>query len=179
MFLTKTLEKVLYSFGSSCANIYSPQFEFIRKKIPPCFKNREILDIGCGDGKVTQKLAGMFEAKKIKGIDYIPALVKSASKNGIEANVLNIEKEKVSGEMAVMWGVLHHLKAKDKVLEKLAKNFKYVFIREHFRGFRIFEIGHPIKKENLTKMYKLYFGEKNIQIIEGRGATFLFYKNPK
>lgn len=176
----KFIEKLPYSWGYSCTNVKSFQLDFLRKNVPPEFKNKKMVDIGCGDGRITKVLADIFEASAVLGIDYIPALVASAKKRGIPAKILDIEKQNIKGELAIMWGALHHLISKDKVLKELAVNFQYVFIREELPRFKIFEIGQLMEEKELKKAYARAFGQENILPLKDpkEKALFLFYKNP-
>lgn len=102
--MKKIIEKFLYSFGLSCANTHSPQLDFLRNKVLPNFKHKDMTDLGCGDGRMTQVLAEIFQAKKVLAVDYMPALVKSAQSKGLTAKVVDLETTTISGELGVMWG---------------------------------------------------------------------------
>ncbi len=54
---------------------------------------KNILDIGCGDGYYTLELNNILQAKNIYGIDISAAAVKQAKKNGITAEVLDIDEK--------------------------------------------------------------------------------------
>jgi|GEM_PF-813426 len=178
MISCKKIEKFFYSFGISCVNVASSQVGFIRKNVSQDFKEKEMIDIGCGDGKMTKILAEIFKAKNVKAIDCSPALVKSAQRRGIKAKVQDIEKQEIKGELATMWGVLHHLTKKQKVLKNLAKNFKYVFIREEIKHFKIFEMGKLMTENELESLYSVAFKKENIELLKYKKALFLFYRNP-
>lgn len=179
--MNKLLEKFLYSFGLSCSNTKSPQLDFIKNKIPRDFKNKKMVDLGCGDGRMTEVLAAIFQAKDILAVDYISSLVNSAKRRGLKAKVIDLEKDNIRGELGVMWGVLHHLPKRQLVLKKLAKNFDYLFIREEINRFKLFEIGDLMLEEELQIMYESAFGKNNIEIVKDNKhqVLFLFYRKPK
>lgn len=175
------LETFLYSFFGN--NLFiSPglkwQLNFLKKNIPQDFLGREAYDIGCGDGKTTLILKEILKAKNIFGYDVHPGLVKRAEKRGIRAKLLDIEKEIPRGELAVMWGVLHHLKRQKEVLREIKNNFDYFLMREPLRKFSIFsniiELGEPFRKEGIKKMLDEVFGE--YRFLEYKGAAFAFWR---
>ena len=86
-------------------------------------------DLGCGDGKTTILLKEVFSPRKLRGFDVNPFLVARAASKGIEAEVKNLDSGLPSGELAVMWGVLHHLKDRETCLKRIQKNYPMAFIR--------------------------------------------------
>ncbi|MFH1612627.1 MAG: class I SAM-dependent methyltransferase [bacterium] len=156
------LEKAFYSM---CGNIvideYKKEFEFIKNKIPVEFKNKNLIDLGCGDGTNTLRIKNIFNPISVKGYDRINSLIKSAKKKGIESYCLDLEKNEFKGELGILWGTLHHLKSPENFLSNLKNNFQYLFIREKVSN-RFFELGKIISYDDLTSLCKKYFNKINI-----------------
>lgn len=153
------------------------QLKFLNEIIPQEFKGKELYDLGCGDGKITLKFKKIFKPKKIYGCDVRSSLVWRAKKRGIEAKVFDLEKEVPKGELAVFWGVLHHLKNKEKVLKKVKDNFQYLFLKEPLivKNKRTFlELGKPFFKKDIEIMLKNVFGE--FQEYEYQNSILVFWK---
>jgi len=174
----KILEKILYfPFGN---NLFvgpgiKKDIEFLKKILPEEFKRKELFDLGCGDGKITLLLKKVFLPKKIYGCDLYPFLVKRAKKRGISAFVLDLEKEVPEGELAVMWGVLHHLKERERILFEIKKKFSYFFLREPKKEFfSFFELGEKEKEENLRNILKKVF--KKGKFFSSNTSLFFFWK---
>lgn len=149
----KKLEKILYSFGTNFS-IYdiSHELALLREHIPSAFTSRDVIDIGCGDGKTSLKLRKILQPSSFTGVDISPALVKSAQDRGLKAKVVDVEKQEISGDLGVLWGVLHHLKTPGKTLKKINNNFKSLILREPINDRRIFEIAHKLGRENLLEI---------------------------
>lgn len=163
------LENFFYfMFGSVIVDEYKKEFEFIKDKIPVDFKNKNLIDLGCGDGTNTLRIKNILNPISVKGYDRANSLIKTAQKKGIESYSLDLEKNEIKGELGVLWGTLHHLKSPDLFLNKLKNNFQYLFIREKVSN-RLFELGKIISYDELTTLCKKNFDK--IEIIP--------YKNKK
>jgi len=172
------IEQLLYfPFGNNLiiGRHIEDQLKFLSEVLPSDFKGKEMYDLGCGDGKITVFLKKFFESKLVFGCDASGGLVKRAKKRGVESKVVDLEKEVPVGELAVMWGVLHHLRNQEKVLEKIKNNFNYFFLREPLlKEKSFFELGDPFKKEELEDKIKRVFGD--YKIFEHKNAAFIFWK---
>lgn len=183
------LEKFIYApFGNNIiiGSHIKDQLNFLKEILPEEFKGREMFDLGCGDGKVTILLTEIFQPKKVFGCDIEESLVRRARKRGVEAKVVNLEKEIPKGELAVVWGVLHHLKDPKKVLEGIKNNFQFFFMREplkeqaaspRFKVSNILEMGDPFEKEKIKKILDDVF--ENYQSFEKNGAIMAMWKKEK
>lgn len=184
------LEKILYApFGNNIiiGKHIKDQLNFLKKVLPEEFKGKEIYDLGCGDGKVTILLKEIFQPKKVFAVDVEEGLIKKAQKRGINAKIMNLEKEMPKGELAVMWGVLHHLKNPKEVLERIKNNFQYFFLREPLRkeGYgserlkisNILELGKPFEKKEIKKILNEVF--ENCQVFEYNGAIMMLWRKEK
>ena len=155
------------------------QLEFLKEKAPPGFKYRQMDDLGCGDGKVTLLLKEIFLPTRLRGFDIHPHHVRRARNRVIEAEVKDLEKDMPTGELAVMWGVLHHIEDIESCLRRVKENYALIFIREPIKRSTIkwLELGHPLRKGELE-----YLVEKHLdgsQIFYYDNTIFIFYVSPK
>jgi|WetSurMetagenome_2_1015567.scaffolds.fasta_scaffold807441_1 hypothetical protein len=135
------------------------QIRMLETRVPPDFLHRRMDDLGCGDGKITLRLKAIFQPQQLRGFDVNSALVKRARHEGIEAEVKDLNEEIPSGELAVMWGVLHHLKDSEKSLKRISQNYPMAFIREPIKNNVIngLEMGKPLIKAEIEKQVLKYF----------------------
>lgn len=161
--MNKIIEKLMYCFGIniSAYNV-KRELDYLHKNLPDTYKNRDVVDIGCGDGKISLKLITILKPKSFFGIDISKSLTKSAKKRGINVKVLNIENQEISGDLGILWGVLHHLNNPIETLKKLKKNFNGLIIRESIDEKRLFEIGYKLNRDKLMKILE----ESDINIIK-------------
>jgi len=178
----------LYSRIESLAHFFSgyniiigphirKQLKYLKEIVPTAFQQRRMDDLGCGDGKITVQLKDIFLPKSLRGFDNNPGLVRRASKKGFYAEVMNLEQDFPSGELAVMWGSLHHLQDMAGFLDKLRQHYKMVFIREPLKegGVSWLELGHPISKEEMESL--VYKHLPSAHIFFQNNAAFIFYEN--
>jgi len=152
------IERIAYFFFGNNA-IIGPRakrrLEFLRGKVPPGFKHRQMDDLGCGDGKITLLLKEVFLPTRLRGFDINPRLVRRAKGREIEAEVKNLEQDMPTGELAVMWGVLHHMEDIESCLKRVKENYALIFIREPIKNGIINwlgELGHPLRKRELKHL---------------------------
>ena len=175
-----TLQRLIYYlFGNNVVvgSHIRKQLDYLRKIVPDDFKHRDTHDLGCGDGKITIILRDIFEPSKFKGYDICPELVKRTNDKGIEAEVKDLGKGLPGGEMAIMWGVLHHLDDMEGCLQNIKKYYDYIFIREPLRGEHkdLLELGHPMYENELDKLISKTL--PGAQVYTYHKAMFIFYHN--
>jgi len=153
--MNKIIEKIIYAFGinGSFYNVTS-ELNSLQSSLPNDFQNRDVVDIGCGDGKISLKLIPILHPKSFKGIDASKSLIKTAQNNGVSATTLDAEKQTLSGDLGIMWGVLHHFENPAQTLKKLCKEFNLFIIRESIDDKRIFELGHKLSRNKLMNIIK-------------------------
>jgi hypothetical protein len=154
-------QKIVYDlFGTSLyvGHPIKAQIKWISGRIPKEFFNRELDDLGCGDGRITKLLGQAFKAKKVRGFDVYPSLVSRACHKGVDACLMDLEANMPKGDLAVMWGVLHHHKEREACIKKIVENYPLVFIREPVKtGFiKWFEMGDPIEREEIETLVNKY-----------------------
>ena len=151
----------------------------LKEIVPPTFQHRELDDLGCGDGKLTDLLKDVFLPKKLRGFDVSLALVRRARAKGIQAEVQDLEKGLPSGELAVMWGVLHHLKDKDACLKTIKENYALAFIREPVKNKWMdgWEMGRPLIREEIEHLINKHM--PTAQTFHYGHCIFIFYVSPK
>jgi hypothetical protein len=150
----------------------------LETKVPAAFRQRRMDDLGCGDGKITLRLKEVFQPSTLRGFDVHPSLIKRARSNGLAAEIKDLENELPSGELAVMWGVLHHLRNKEECLKRIKQNYPMAFIREPIKNKAIkgFEMGQPLIKEEIEGLIQRYFPESST-FYYGY-CIFIFYTSP-
>lgn len=155
------------------------QLKFLKEIVPPVFQQRQMDDLGCGDGKVTLLLKEIFLPRRIRGFDINPGLVRRARKRGIEADVRNLDENMPVGELAVLWGVLHHLRDREDCLKRVKENYPLIFIREPVRSSttKWLELGHPMTREESELLVKEHLSDS--QIFYHGNSIFIFYVSPK
>jgi SAM-dependent methyltransferase len=131
------------------------QLKFLESVLPKAMLNREVDDLGCGDGKVTVLLQKILKPAKLRGFDVNKGLVKLAKERGIDAQIWDFDKDMPKGDMAVVWGVLHHLQDPAQCLRRLRENYPLIFIREPVRTgfFKGMELGNPMRINELTALF--------------------------
>jgi len=151
------------------------QLRFLEENVPPAFRHRRTDDLGCGDGKVTVLLKDILLPSRLRGFDVNPGLVRRARKRGIDAEVKNLDEAMPSGELAIVWGVLHHLEDCAGCLERIKENYRLIFIREPVKSGRIswLETGHPLKKEEIELLIREHL--PGSQVFYCGNSVLIFY----
>ncbi|MFC2062610.1 class I SAM-dependent methyltransferase [Chloroflexota bacterium] len=176
------LEKLAYFlFGNNLVigSHIRKQLDFLREIISPVFQQRQMDDLGCGDGKVTLLLQEIFSPRSLRGFDVNPGLVRRARSRGINAEVRNLSEDIPNGELAVMWGVLHHLGDSTRCLNRMKENYPLVFIREPVRSASIkgLELGHPLRKDEVEQLVAGCL--VGAQVHYCGNSIFIFYASPE
>ena len=176
------IESLAYFFFGNNVIIGShirKQLQFLKEIVPPDFQQREMDDLGCGDGKVTLLLKEIFRPRRLRGFDINPGLVRRARDREIEAEVKNLDDNMPTGELAVMWGVLHHLKDIEYCLKRVKENYTLIFIREPLRSgvIKWLELGHPLRREGIERLVQEHLA--NSQIHYHGNNILLFYVSPE
>lgn len=150
----------------------------LQDNLPQAFRNRELDDLGCGDGRITLILRDIFRPKRLRGFDINPILVKRAKRKGIEAEVRDLSAKMPAGELAVMWGVLHHLQDRETCLKRISENYAMAFIREPVKNnIRVdLEMGKPLDKEEIEIMVQKYF--THARFFYYGNSIFIFHMSP-
>jgi len=154
------------------------QLDFLKEIIPPHFQRRQMDDLGCGAGKVTVLLKEVFLPSRVRGFDIHPGLVKRARNRGIEAEIKNLDENMPTGELAVLWGVLHHLRDMEYCLKRVKENYPLIFIREPIRNsvIRWLELGPTLKKDEIEHLVKEHLPAS--QVFYCGNSIMIFYASP-
>lgn len=155
------------------------QLRLLKEIVPPTFQQRALDDLGCGDGKITLLLKDVFLPKSLRGFDISSTLVRRARKNGIQAEVKDLAESMPGGELAVMWGVLHHLKDREDCLKRLKENYAMAFIREPVKNkfLKGFEMGRPLIREEIERLVQKHLS--SAQTFYYGHCIFIFYVSPE
>jgi len=175
------IEGLAYSFFGNNLVIGAhirKQLAFLREIVPAGLCGREMDDLGCGDGKVTVLLRDIFLPEKLRGYDINRGLVRRARSRGIDARIADLERAVPRGELAVLWGVLHHLHEPESCLRRVKEGYPLIFIREPVRTGRAFglELGRPLRLEELLRLVKHHLPGCQIHCCDS--SIMVFYACP-
>lgn len=143
---------------------------------------REVTDLGCGDGKITKALEKILKPAGLSSVDLSSQLVESAKSRGIDAHIGNLELEDISGDLGILWGVVHHLIDPVPVLKRLIMKFNMLIIRENINPLRIFESGYRFnKREFMRVLEEAGLDLKRCKIVKSNKtkAVIVFYTSSK
>ena len=148
--MIKVFEKLAYSFGInlSCYNL-KEELRLLKENLPASYSNRDVIDIGCGNGKTSLQLKEILRPKSFKGLELSPSLAEAATQKGIEVENMDVEIESPSGDLGILWGVLHHFENPRETLIQIVKNFNSLIIREPLNKNRAFESGVRYEPQEL------------------------------
>lgn len=151
MNLIKFWEKIVYASGYNM-NLYNTDMAIdgLKGCIPKKFLNREVADVGCGDGVNTIKIEKAVRAKEMVGYEMSSNLIKTARNKGLKIIQVSPGYE-VTGDLGVLWGVVHHFDDPEEEMYRIIKNFKSFIIREPTDHWRIFEAGKRYPEKTMTK----------------------------
>lgn len=154
------------------------QIDYLREVVPAGFRHRQMDDLGCGDGKVTLLLKDIFLPSRLRGFDVDAGLVLRARRRGVNAEVKNLNGDMPSGEMAVLWGVLHHLQDWGACLKNVRNSYPLIFIREPLRRsfFRWLELGHTLRKVEIEALVNEHL--PGSQVYYYGDSIMIFYISP-
>lgn len=148
---------------------YASAVEFLLEKIAKNKKKDSILDIGCGDGRLTRELYLKFKNLKVEGVDYSEKPIQLAralnSDLNIKFHTKNIIENKFSEtfDIATLMEVYEHIEPKnaklflkgvyetlnnDGILHLTVPHKNVPIAPHHFRHFTV---------ESLTNELKEYF----------------------
>jgi SAM-dependent methyltransferase len=175
-----TLQRLAYFlFGNNLVigSHIRKQLDYLQQIVPENFKHRETHDLGCGDGKITVRLRDIFQPSRMKGYDFCPELVKRTRDKNIDAEVKDLSRGLPTGDMAIMWGVLHHLDDMEGCLINVKKNYRRIFVREPLNtgGINLFELGHPMREPELRALVDRAL--PGSQVFSYHNAMFIFYED--
>lgn len=164
-------------FGCFYNTLNKPLFDFIESEVPKDFLNRNISDLGCGDGSNTLKIRRIFKAKEVIGYDHNDYLLRKAHKKGLKVEKIDLDKEMPRGEMAVFTFSLHHLKDKEKALRNVIANFDYLFLCEPIKDLyhALLDAGKPLRREEWIEIFDKIL--KSYRLYQFKNNLVVFYKN--
>lgn len=106
---------------------------FNKKMVLDNFKEKSVLDIGCGDGFLLKKLLEKNKDIKALGVDISPVALEKAKTNGIDCTLLDITEhlpfDDNSFGSVLLLDVLEHMFQPEPVLKEAVRiASKYVYI---------------------------------------------------
>jgi 2-polyprenyl-3-methyl-5-hydroxy-6-metoxy-1,4-benzoquinol methylase len=153
--------------------------DMVARNFPPSVR---IVDIGCGDGAFTIRLAERFGPSAIRGVEPAARAVEAARRripenlfDRVSFEVGNIYDFASKGEdVAVARGVMHHLDRPEAAIAHLAEQFKAVVILEP-NGFnpilKLIEKVSPYHQQHDEKSYwpwtlNQWFRAQGLSVVE-------------
>jgi 2-polyprenyl-3-methyl-5-hydroxy-6-metoxy-1,4-benzoquinol methylase len=117
----------------------------ILKLIKP--KHQEVIDIGCGEGILLEKLIKIFPSKKIRGIDVLPQNVEICRKFQLPVSIGSVYDLQMLVnclDLCIFAEVIEHLEnpglALDNIKESLKKNGEVIILFPNDRIFKIIRL---------------------------------------
>ena len=108
---------------------------FNKKMVMDNFREKSIVDIGCGDGFLLKELLGKYKDIKVLGLDISSIALEKAKENGIESVLCDITErlpfEDNSFDSALLLDVLEHLFQPEPVLKeavRVARDYVYISV---------------------------------------------------
>lgn len=146
------------------------------------FRNKKVLDIGCGDGTYTYEFFKRGKPKTIVGIDQSKEAIMRASqkyalnKNRIKFKVGNAYKlsfKKEAFDIAIFRGVLHHLRNPQKALKESLFIARTVLIIEP-NGYNPFvKLVEKLSEYHISHQETSYYPFRIKKWINGLGAKII------
>jgi trans-aconitate methyltransferase len=101
------------------ADLASPVLELLEPQ-----KGERILDLGCGDGRLTKVLQDL--GCSVKGVDYSDNFVQTAKASGLDAEVMDAHELTFTNEFDAVFSnaALHWMKRPEQVIEGVKRALK-------------------------------------------------------
>ncbi len=146
---------------------YASAIEFLLQKIGEDAGVSSIVDIGCGDGRLTRELRGLFPGARLLGIDYSERSIRLAqamnSDLGIDFCCTNILEGRINNrfEAATLMEVyehiepnicdqflerINHLLSRDGLLHVTVPHINIPVSSHHFRHFTVTGLTSELEK---------------------------------
>lgn len=139
--------------------------------------NAKVVDIGCGDGKLTVKCREKIQSKEIVGVDGVKRRLNAAKKNGVDTKLLNLEEKwplkNKEFDVVISNQVIEHILDIDNFIKEIYRILKpggyCVVSTENLSSWHnIFalvlglqDFSHTIiKKRHVGNPISIHFGEK-------------------
>ena len=148
------------------------------------FKNKKIIDVGCGGGRYSNALR-LLRAKSVIGVDYSDDGLKIAKKNYkhknlffLKQNVLNLKFKSRSFDIVFSNGVLHHTSNLEKGIEELHRICKkggYIYLYLYGAGGLYWSARKKMNK--LMKKIPQNYSQNILNFIGLPSNRFIFMDN--
>ncbi len=148
------------------------------------FKNKKIIDVGCGGGRYSNALK-LLKAKSVMGVDYSDDGIKIAKKNYklknlyfLKQNVLNLNFKSRSFDIVFSNGVLHHTSNLEKGIEELHRICKkggYIYLYLYGAGGLYWSARRKMNK--LMKKIPQNYSQNILNFIGMPSNRFIFMDN--
>ncbi|HEX2052158.1 MAG TPA: class I SAM-dependent methyltransferase [Actinomycetota bacterium] len=142
------------------------------------FRDRRIVDIGCGDGHFTSRFYRENKPAYIVGMDPSPKAVEVAQKNAVAGRIEfvvgdghSLPWEKDSFDLALIQGVLHHDDIPQKTIAEALRVAPEVMILEPNGNNVILKVIEKTSRYHIEHHERSYFPLQLVQWIRQGGGT--------
>lgn len=134
---------------------------------PDFFINKIVLDAGCGMGRFSQVIAGIYQAKEVFAIDLSPAVetayINTQHLNNvhvIQADIYQLPLKKSHLDFAYSIGVLHHLPDPEAGFHSLIQHIKpggaiFAWVYGYENNAWIIRFINPLREKIFSRLPKL------------------------
>lgn len=137
-----------------------PRIETLARFASRSFYGRCLSDLGCGDGSNSLRIAKALKAKTLVGYEFNKHLIARARRRGLEVEEMDLNIQVPHGDLAIIWGVAHHLAQPEAFLTKIRDNFSAAVFKEPVRTFWSFtDGGFPKPEDEWRKLFNEIFGK--------------------
>lgn len=152
----------------------------------------EIIDVGCGEGILLEKLAGLFPKKRIVGIDAESENLEICRKYGLNVapgSVYRLEFDNESVDCVIFSEVIEHLNEAEKAIGEIArvlkKNGILILLFPNDTTFKLFRIAALMIKEAFydtghakqwrPKEMKRFLDDSGLKTVVSKSIPFYFW----
>lgn len=142
-------------------------------------KNKKVIDIGCGDGNITDKLYRLGKPKLLVGIDAANKAISKAKKSyqGDKKNLIfktescyKISSPDKKFDIAITRGLIHHLQKPQKAIKEILRVADEILIIEPNGYNPILKIIEKVSHYHRTHQERSYFSSTLRGWIESYGG---------
>jgi 2-polyprenyl-3-methyl-5-hydroxy-6-metoxy-1,4-benzoquinol methylase len=140
---------------------YASTVEFILQKIDNPTSIKSIIDIGCGDGRLTRELSLNFPNVKVDGVDYSKAAIQLATALNGDTNINFMQKDIIQDSLINKYDVATLMEVYEHIEPSCASKF-LKGIHNTLNADGILHITVPHKNIPITPHHYRHFSIKSL-----------------
>jgi ubiquinone/menaquinone biosynthesis C-methylase UbiE len=142
-------------------------------------KAHTYLDLGCGDGQITERVARIVDAKEVYGIDIDNGVLESAKLRGIETFALDLSKDKIplndNGiDLVTAFELIEHLVNPDNMLKEVFR----VLVQGGYLLLSTPNLASWVNRIVMLLGYQPYNAEASTEILAGVPIRAYSFREP-